>query len=276
MANMMANTVHGASAEPLQPPQEPSYGRAALWDQHNVIAMIGALAFSLAFASPLPVAVGLLAELIWLTVAPRHSSFRAWVDRGLRRERQARENEALLKLQGELPPSHSGRFAAFGQLCEELQSLVHGTLDAAPREVAENAVFRLRWAFLEYQLLDARLMRNSSAAPRPALEREIEQITLGLQGEKDWGRRVAGNRALMLAKGRAQQLAELEAIQRTCELRLDSFEKWIGHLKTQAETPEGSLMLAPNIDALLSQFGTPKALEAALSLALATLNRVEA
>jgi hypothetical protein len=269
MANLLANPVQSGT-EQARPKQDPSYVQAAFSEQHNVILMIGAGAFALSFASFVPVVVGFVAELLWLTVAPRLASFRRWVDRGRRREREARADAAILKVLGDLPATHTERSALFTQTCELLLRALRGTLDEASHELAQSSLFRLRWAFLEYQLIDVRLIQTLSRAPRPALEQEIDQITLSLQGEKDWGRRVAGNRALMLAKGRLSQLAELEAIQRTCELRLEAFEKSLEHLKSQAETPEAGQQLAANIEALLSQFGSTRSLDTALTQALSS------
>ena len=275
MADLMVNTLQSLERAPLEPGQEPNYGRIAFRDQHNVILMIGAAAFSVSLASIVPLAAGLAAELLWLGIAPRLSSFRAWVDRAQRREREARADAALEKVRSELPATHSGRFAQYSQACETLLAMLHGTLRDASDEAQKSALFRLRWSFLEHQLLAARLSRALAVAPRQTLERDIEQITVSLQGEKDWARRVTGNRALMLKKGEAQQLAELEAIGRSCELRLDSLEKSLLSWSSQADVPEAAQALPAAIDALLTQVGSAKTLEAALHQASA-VNRLEA
>src|SRR5205814_3538515 len=63
----------------LQLPR-PRYLKHAIEDQHNVVFLLGAACFSLAFASPVPFLVGLGGELLWLVIGPRLPAFRDWVD----------------------------------------------------------------------------------------------------------------------------------------------------------------------------------------------------
>ena len=60
---------------------QKSYLSEALFDQHNVIVLLGSAALSLSFASIWPVAFALGGECVWLIAGPRSARFRAFVDR---------------------------------------------------------------------------------------------------------------------------------------------------------------------------------------------------
>nr|MDQ2644746.1 hypothetical protein [Myxococcota bacterium] len=49
--------------------------------QYNLILLGGSALLSLAAASPVPLLLGLAAELLWLALAPTLPAFRRWVDR---------------------------------------------------------------------------------------------------------------------------------------------------------------------------------------------------
>ncbi len=53
----------------------PSYLKHAFKDQHNLVLILGAACFSLAFASPLPLLVGAAGEFLWLLTGPRLPPF---------------------------------------------------------------------------------------------------------------------------------------------------------------------------------------------------------
>ena len=73
----------------------PSYLKFAFKDQHNLVLLLGAASFSLAFASPLPVLVGAGGEALWLLVGPRLPAFRGWVDAQLSTQYLARAETAI-------------------------------------------------------------------------------------------------------------------------------------------------------------------------------------
>jgi hypothetical protein len=58
----------------------PSYLRAALLNQYNVILLGGSASFSAALASWVPVLSGLVGEAIWLVTGPRLKSFKRYTD----------------------------------------------------------------------------------------------------------------------------------------------------------------------------------------------------
>src|SRR5689334_305310 len=62
-------------------PLRPSYLARAFFLQYNLILLGGAGLFSLAAASPLPLAAGAGAELVWLLVGANLGGVRRWLDR---------------------------------------------------------------------------------------------------------------------------------------------------------------------------------------------------
>jgi len=72
-----------------------SYLGYAFKDQHNLVLLFGAVCFSVAFASPVPLFVGAAGELLWLAIGPHLPAFRGWVDGRLEAQYLARAELAI-------------------------------------------------------------------------------------------------------------------------------------------------------------------------------------
>src|SRR5688500_12969254 len=70
-----------ASALTAPPSERPSYAARAFFLQYNLILLGGSALFSLAAASPWPLAIGFGAEFLWLAIGSNLGAVRRWFDR---------------------------------------------------------------------------------------------------------------------------------------------------------------------------------------------------
>src|SRR3954471_115618 len=93
----------------------PGYVARAFYSQYNLILLGGSALFSLASASPWPLAIGVGVELFWLGVGPRLAAFRRRVDQRADAERRAQlDDEVTHGMQG-MAPAHATRLLALAQ-----------------------------------------------------------------------------------------------------------------------------------------------------------------
>jgi hypothetical protein len=150
----------------LAPDQK--YLRAALYNQYNVILALGAVAFAAAFASWVPVIVGLLGEAVWLFVAPRMASFRQLTDARSLRLGNAKALESLL-------PEYGQRMAIVEQDIKEIVGLCATRADLSPEQRFEVGR-RLQPVvpnFLTVCDTHQRLRRVAASAPIEELKVEV-------------------------------------------------------------------------------------------------------
>src|SRR5262245_253276 len=93
----------------------PDYLSTAFYSQYNLILLGGSALFSLASASPLPLAIGAAAEVLWLGIGPRLPVFRKAVEQQADTERRARLDDEVMIGMRTLGPDHNGRVLAVGQ-----------------------------------------------------------------------------------------------------------------------------------------------------------------
>src|SRR5688572_5449964 len=130
--------------------EEPPYFRAAIGHQYNLILMAGAVCLSLASASWVPLAFGLVVEALWLIVGPRLERFRRHVDEKSQQAVVARNSMILQQAVDGMHPGFAGRIGALEQEAQEIHMLVAdwpGTADQQ-REVMQRLEPLLR-LFLE-------------------------------------------------------------------------------------------------------------------------------
>ena len=104
-------------------PLPPSYLKYAFKDQHNLISLLGAACFSLAFASPLPILLAAAAEFLWLALGSHLAPFRRSVDRRLEMQRRAAAEDVLTATRARLPPGEQRRFLSVSNSSENVLAL---------------------------------------------------------------------------------------------------------------------------------------------------------
>lgn len=247
----------------------PSYVKYAFVDQHNLVLLFGAACFSLAFASPLPLFVGLGVELAWLTIGPNLPAFRRWIDRRLDTQRRALADDAMAATLAKLPATQSRRYVSMNRSAEEVLTLTRNRSGLPPGELsrATLALAQVRSTFLEYQLLSGRVASLIDATPSAALEQEAARLQEAYAADKDLSVRMTIRKALTQNQRQKQQAQQLTSVDRTIELRLSMIEKALGHLKGQAADAASNLP-SHELEGLLVEVGAAARLEVAINDAL--------
>ena len=178
-----------------------NYFQRAFSDQHNVILLIGSVLLSLAFASFLPLLIGFVGEVLFLSICPRLPAFRAWVDA---RDSAVHKLETERALEGDLSsltPAYRLRFEAFSRLLDE----VVGRL-AAQRTFGFDGLAAVRQNFdtllhSALSLLRTQQTVSAAIAEIPALElaQEVARLDRAFAAERDLELRMGLRQQALLA-----------------------------------------------------------------------------
>jgi hypothetical protein len=241
----------------------PSYLRAALTNQYNLILLGGSLLFSLAFASWIPLAIAVVAEAVWLLAGPRTESFRRNTDQELMRSAVMRNSVILQQGAESLHPGYASRIGALESEAQEIQTLVASWAGTAEqkREVTERLEPLLR-LFLDLAGSYERLRRFVSTTRKEDLEAEQQALTHSLSNETDFEVRVSMRRALSLAERRIKQLESIETTGRAVEMRMQTIEKSFSYIKSCAISMNDWDQLYAEIDGITAQLRTSATAEA--------------
>ncbi len=233
-----------------------NYLERALWDQHNVIMMLGAGAFSLALASFVPLAVGAFAELSWLAIVPKLPAFRSWVDQRDAAAQREREEADLAGRPALVDDGFRARFAAVSRGAEEVRELTT-RLAESPQQLGatERGLWRLRSTFLDYGEAHQRISRLLSEMPAAEWTEELSELQRRFASERDLEARMGlrnATQSLQRALAvREQHLAQL----RNTESKLDTLQKSVGFLKALALNSGSVGQLAHELESLLAEVG---------------------
>jgi hypothetical protein len=242
---------------------QPRYLRAAFTHQYNLILLAGALLFSLAFASWIPLAVAVVAEAVWLLAGPRLDSFRKSIDRDIVRSAVMRNSVILQQGAESLHPGYASRISALESEAQEIHVLVGGWVGSAEqkREVTERLEPLLR-LFLDLASSYERLRRFVASTRKEDLESEQQTLTHSLANETDFEVRVSMRRALSLAERRIKQLESIETTARALEMRMQTIEKSFSYIKSCAVSMNSWDQLYAEIDGITAQLRTSSTAEA--------------
>jgi hypothetical protein len=238
----------------------PSYLKYAFKDQHNLVLLLGAACFSLAFASPLPLLVGAGGELLWLVVGPRLRRFRDWVDRELSTQYLARAEIAIEGALGELPEADVTRFKTLSAGVADLVQNGRERLSSRELQLSLHGLLELRRTFLDYLFLDQRVEALTDSTPTSAMEKEAAQLQESYSAERELTVRMTIRQALSAVQKRMQQQTELASVQRNIELRLEMLEKALPQLEGRLADPAFA-QLAQELDTTLAAVGSAETLE---------------
>ncbi len=249
----------------------PRYVKYAFTDQHNLVLMFGAVCFSAAFASPLPLLVGATGELLWLLIGPRLPPFRDWVDARLSAQYLARAETAIHGALGELSADEAKRFTALSEASAELTVAARARKSIPAREVqlALHGLLELRRTFLDYQFLGQRVSALIDGTPTTEVEQEAARLQEEYAAERELTVRMTIRKALTLAQARLQQQKDLQVIQRSLELRLEMLEKALPQLKARLADP-GFTQLSQELEKSLIEVGSAETLELAVDATFET------
>jgi hypothetical protein len=227
----------------LPPPNRlaPGYVARAFFVQYNVILLGGAVLFSLASASPIPLAVGFGLEAIWLLVGPKFPWFRAWVDR-MHREAEGEKQKAILEeaLHG-FDQTMATRLWSLHALVRELCEFLAVSSDP-DLPLTNGYLNEIEAGYLDLSKAVQRLSQFLTSTPHADLESEAERLRADFTRERDLGVRLTLRQAIKLAEGRLAHRERVTNTRRAVELKLDAIDRSLAYVRSQARG------IGPNVD----------------------------
>lgn len=242
-----------------------SYLGAAFTVQYNLILLGGSALFSLASASPIPIAIGAGAELLWLAIGPRLSSFRSWVDgaQGAAEPRTEPADSMAPPADHGLSAEYSSRLRAVENAVSEVRGVIRrkgaGRPETGPLLEKLESV---RPGFSRLCQLHQRLSSFLAEPAEAALDQEIARLDQAFTTEKDLGVRFTLRQAIVLAQKRKQERDRTIGLKRSIELTLEMIEKSLAHLRSRSAALQAPAELTTDLDGLVAQIASIDALEA--------------
>lgn len=242
----------------------PDYLSSAFYSQYNLILLGGSALFALASASPLPLAIGAAAELVWLGLGPRLPVFRRRIEQQLEGERRALQDDELAHAMRGLGTEHSARLLAVGQAISVI--MLHAPDAHEPvMRAALVELESLRPTFLHYCQLHERLSQRLQEMVLAPPQQEAQMLAQAYAAEKDLGARFTLHQSLKLAQKKTEQQARMTDMRRSIELKLVLVEQSLAHLHQQLSFGVVAAELARDMSGLVAQVGTAARLEAELA-----------
>lgn len=244
-----------ANVDPLAL-EEPSYLKAALTNQYNLILCGGAAAFAAALASWAPAVAGLAVEAFWLLVGPNLPAFR-------RRTDALRAVEESRRVVASLPPEYAERVAAVKREIVDIERLC-ASRPGVTRDEKVAVAARLRPIadrLVEACVAHDRLKRVAHQGQPAELQAELASLHQSLGTETDLGVRSSLRRALTVTERRIKLIEGNDAAVRSIELGMQTLEKSLVYIKECAAGIATLPELCAEIDAALSQFGRVASVE---------------
>jgi hypothetical protein len=251
------------------PISSPSYLRAALSNQYNVILLAGSASFSAALASWAPLLSGLVGEAIWLVTGPRLKSFQRYTDATQAAE-QAAPAPAAPPPPAAVPPEYAERATNVEALLHRVQQACasRNDLSVPDRAELERRLGTLLPAFAEVCSTHQRLRRAALQVPLGDLQTELASLHQALASETDLGVRASLRRGLTVAERRIKQLEGNESACRSIELALQNFQQALALLAEAAAGLATAAELGTEIESAASQLNRQGAAEAERDLAI--------
>lgn len=213
----------------------PNYLSTAFYSQYNLILLGGSALFSLASASPLPLAVGVGAEALWLLVGPRLPAFRRHVDARVDSARREELDEQVAQGMRGLSPEHSARVQAVGNNVSWILLRHEAAARSAPERAALAELEQLRPAFLRLCRMHERLRQQLNELRLTPPEHEVIQLSARYAAEKDLGLRFTIHQAIKQAQRKIEQQTRLSDLFRHAELKLSLIEQSLVQLRNQGQ-----------------------------------------
>lgn len=242
-----------------------SYLTPAFYSQYNLILLGGSALFSLASASPWPAMIGVAAELAWLSVGPRLSTFRRHIDDRAVNERRARLDDEMMHGLRSLGPEHTARLLAVGETVSWISSPLDGLPDDPTERAARLELEALRPAFMRLCQLRERLLQRREEMRQSPPEREVAELSQKYSAEKDLGARFTLHQAIKAAQKKVEQQHRFADVLRQVDAKLALVEESLSHLRHAQQQGVAGAELAREIQSTMAHVLLVPALEAELT-----------
>jgi hypothetical protein len=242
----------------------PSYVASAFYSQYNLILLGGSALFSLASASPWPLAIGVGCELLWLGLGSRTPAFRRAMDGKAEAARRTSADDEVLSSMKGLGPEHNARMVAVGQTIS-LITMNGGSATDPELRAAIGELEQLRPVFLQFCQLQERLSLRLQEMQANPPQQEVQRLSAAYAAEKDLGMRLTLHQAIKVAQKKIEQQSRMVELRRNVELKLSMVEQVLGMLRNQQQLGAPTHELVHEMRGLVAQVGTTATFEAELS-----------
>jgi hypothetical protein len=241
-----------------------NYLSSAFYSQYNLILLGGSALFSLASASPLPLALGVAGEVMWLGLGSRLAGFRRRIDQQLEAQRHAAVDDELMAGMRGLGTEHSQRLLGVGQAISAISMHASASSHDPLLRDSLRELEQLRPVFLRFCQLHERLTQRLQELALSPPQHEVQLLSQAYAAEKDLGARFTLHQSIKLAQKKVEQQSRMTDMRRGIELKLALVEQALAHLQNQLELGASASDLARDMSGLVAQVGTPANLEAEL------------
>jgi hypothetical protein len=240
------------------------YLSTAFYSQYNLILLGGSALYSLASASLLPLAAGVVGELAWLGIGPRLPAFKKRVDAVVDSERRAQVEDHIMTGMRSLSPEHNSRLLGVGQ------SISWITMRAEPKVQTDEEremlldLEELRPVFMRLCQLHERVTQKLEEVKLAPPEQEVAELSRAYAAEKDLGVRFTIHQGIKAAQKKIEQQGRWVEIQRQVEQKLTIVEQSLSHLVGQQQLGLGGADLVREVQGIIVHVTMLPALEAEL------------
>lgn len=238
------------------------YLTPAFYSQYNLILLGGSALFSLAAASPWPAVCGVAAELTWLGLGPRLSTFRRHIDDRRASAHRARLDAEVTQGMRSLNPEHTARLLTVSEAVSWIGNPPEGLPDDPTERGARLELEALRPAFMRLCQLRERLQQRSEELRLSPPEREVAELSRQYSAEKDLGQRFTLHQGIKAAQKRVEQQHRLADGLNEVDSKLSLVEESLSHLRRQQQQGLAGAELAREIRSTMMHVLLVPALEA--------------
>jgi hypothetical protein len=230
--------------------------RHAFVNQYNLILLAGAVLFSLALGSRIPVVIACLGEAVWLSVGAWTPAFRGWVaGQSVRKEEDKWAADSETAAQG-LEPQSAARVRKVGRTAGEIwSSAVERNVEAQFGLGGRDKLAAVVHAFARMAAVHQRLSRFMGDGRTAGVEDELVRLGQSLADEKDPAVRLSLRQALAVGQRRLKQLEQIESTRRTLEVKMATLEMSFEYIRSQVFGGAGEDELTSALDEMVTATG---------------------
>jgi hypothetical protein len=228
--------------------------------QENIVFLGGAVLFSLAFASPIPLLGCGAAELLWLALGSKSVGVRRWLERRDAVLRTAPDERPVAVPVSTLAPEYARRVLTLDRALATMRGFGGGR----PPPSFERAMTRLDTLRLSYAALcetHQRIGRFLAGTTEAQLVAETERLKNQFSAEKDLGTRLTLRQAIGAAQRHIEHRRNMAQLQQSIGVKLDSVERSLAFLVSQGLALVSHAALSDEVEALLGEVGPPLDIE---------------
>jgi hypothetical protein len=222
--------------------------------QENVILLCGAVLFSIALASPLPLMAGVAGELLWLALGSGSPRVLRWLDA----RRSAAESADVAPTPSTSTDALDAEHARRVQTLDRALATLRTLGDARAPADFSHALLRLDTLRPIYRSLcesDQRIGRFLAATTEADLVAEAERLKAQFAAEKDLGVRLTIRQAIGSAQRRVEHRRTMAQLQRGIFVKLESLERSITFFLSQGRALASNAGFPNDVEALLAEIG---------------------